>query len=184
VPVFAGEPIPLPVPALAPALFRLCDALAEGGAGDAATHIREAIASGNIERAHAERFAPPRFRARCGRERSTAALADLMWLVGELAVSPFVHALQVSCSDTSAPRTAAALDAGISGTVRRAAPGPGRRGRRRPSHAARSFCSSGWELTTYACIYCAESGDRSSPPRRTRSGRIGASRCVRRAAAT
>ena len=48
-PVLAGEPIPLPVPVLAPALLRLCDALAEGGAGDAATHIRDAIESGSIE---------------------------------------------------------------------------------------------------------------------------------------
>src|SRR5437016_10145333 len=49
VPVFAGEPIPLPVPALTPALGAFCDALAAGGAADAATHIRQAIDSGNIE---------------------------------------------------------------------------------------------------------------------------------------
>src|SRR5437016_2508233 len=49
VPVFAGEPIPLPVPLLTPALGRFCDALAAGGAAEAATHIRQAIDSGNIE---------------------------------------------------------------------------------------------------------------------------------------
>jgi len=49
VPVLAGEPIPLPVPVLTPTLLRLCDALAAGGAGEAATHIRETIESGNIE---------------------------------------------------------------------------------------------------------------------------------------
>src|SRR5690349_1930428 len=37
VPAFAGEPIPLPVPLLAPALRQFCDALAAGGAGEAAT---------------------------------------------------------------------------------------------------------------------------------------------------
>src|SRR5262245_1256528 len=40
VPIFAGEPIPLPLPVLTPALARFCDALAAGGAGDAAIHIR------------------------------------------------------------------------------------------------------------------------------------------------
>ncbi len=43
VPALAGEPIPLPVPLLRPALAQLCEALAEGGAGEAATHIRDAI---------------------------------------------------------------------------------------------------------------------------------------------
>src|SRR5215212_1320041 len=41
VPALAGEPIPLPVPVLKPVLLQLCDALASGGAGDAATHIRQ-----------------------------------------------------------------------------------------------------------------------------------------------
>src|SRR5437764_11470601 len=34
IPALAGEPIPLPVPVLKPALGKLCDALAEAGAGD------------------------------------------------------------------------------------------------------------------------------------------------------
>ena len=48
VPALAGEPIPLPVPVLQPALLQLCDALASGGAGDAALHIRQELESGNI----------------------------------------------------------------------------------------------------------------------------------------
>src|SRR5262245_16968803 len=49
VPALAGEPIPLPLPALRPALLRLCDALASGGAGEAAQHIKDAIVGGSIE---------------------------------------------------------------------------------------------------------------------------------------
>src|SRR5437667_8232398 len=49
VPLLAAEPIPLPLPLLTPAIGRLCEALADGGAGDAATHIRQAIESGAIE---------------------------------------------------------------------------------------------------------------------------------------
>src|ERR687887_1747911 len=37
VPVLSGEPIPLPTPVLTPTIERLCDALAEGGAGGPAT---------------------------------------------------------------------------------------------------------------------------------------------------
>src|SRR5438309_6997659 len=49
VPALAGEPIPLPVPALTPVLLQLCDALAAGGAAEAAEHIRQAIAGGSLE---------------------------------------------------------------------------------------------------------------------------------------
>src|SRR5262249_15276141 len=49
VPMFAGEPIPLPVPVLTPTLLQLCDALAAGGAGDAARHIKDAIESRRMD---------------------------------------------------------------------------------------------------------------------------------------
>jgi len=162
VPVFAGEPIPLPVPALAPALFRLCDALAEGGAGDAATHIREAIASGNIE---------PGSLLSASLHRDQGALRtgavhrglspDLMWLVAELAVSPFVHALQrLVFGHVGAGELQAALDGWNLGYCPACGSWPAVAevvGGHRTLRC--SFCSSGWELTTYACIYCAESGD-------------------------
>src|SRR5689334_11135369 len=48
VPALTGEPVPLPVAALTPAVLRLCDALAEGGAGDSARHIRDAIETGAV----------------------------------------------------------------------------------------------------------------------------------------
>src|SRR6516225_5411616 len=49
VPALAGEPIPLPVPVLKPALLQLCDALARGGAGDAATHIATQLGETRID---------------------------------------------------------------------------------------------------------------------------------------
>ena len=52
VPSFTNEPIPLPVPVLKPALLSLCDALAAGGAADAALHIREAIVKRAVTRDH------------------------------------------------------------------------------------------------------------------------------------
>src|SRR5258706_8908236 len=49
VPVLAGEPIPLPVAALADTLMKLCDELAEGGAGEAAEPIRTCVGNGTLE---------------------------------------------------------------------------------------------------------------------------------------
>src|SRR5438552_12526221 len=46
VPALAGEPIPLPVPILRPPLMQLCEILAQGGAGETATHIEAAVRTG------------------------------------------------------------------------------------------------------------------------------------------
>src|SRR5436190_5378352 len=95
VPVLAGEPIPVPVPILAPALLRLCEALANGGAGAAATHIRQAIESGSIEPGSLLIASLGRGQAAVRTGAVHRGLApDLVWLVAELAVSPFAHALQ------------------------------------------------------------------------------------------
>src|SRR5258705_8234010 len=97
VPVLAGEPIPLPVPALRPALLQLCDALAEGGAGETATHIRAAIASGNVESGSLLTASLARNQSAIRTGAVHRGLApDLMWLVAEVAVRPIAHALQCS----------------------------------------------------------------------------------------
>src|SRR5262245_14989803 len=49
VPALAGEPIPLPINALAATLVNLCSELAESGAGEAAEHIRTAIEGGRLD---------------------------------------------------------------------------------------------------------------------------------------
>ena len=95
VPVFAGEPIPLPVPALRSTMLRLCDALASGGAGDAAAHIHAAIDRGHIEAGSLLAASLKRDQAAIRTGAVHRGLSpDLVWLVAELAVSPFVHALQ------------------------------------------------------------------------------------------
>src|SRR5947207_6171498 len=49
VPILSGEPIPLPVHVLKASFLQLCDALAAGGAGEAAEHIKTAVADGSME---------------------------------------------------------------------------------------------------------------------------------------
>ena len=49
VPALTGEPIPLPAQSLTPLLLQLCEALAAGGAGEAAQHIHDIITVGKLD---------------------------------------------------------------------------------------------------------------------------------------
>jgi FdhE protein len=163
VPVLAGEPIPLPVRILVPTLLKLCDALAEGGAGDAARHIRETIESGNIEPGSLLTASLTRNQAAMRTGAAHRGLSpDLVWLVAELAVSPFVHALQrLLLGSAGSGELESALDAWNRGHCPACGSWPAVAevvGGHRTLRC--SFCSSAWELTSYACIYCGESGDR------------------------
>ena len=162
VPALAGEPIPLPVPLLRPALVQLCEALAEGGAGEAATHIRDAIASGNIECGSLLTASLARNQTAIRTGASHRGLApDLVWLVAELAVGPFVHALQRALFGHAGDELQQTLDGWNRGYCPACGSWPALAevvGGHRTLRC--SFCSSAWELTTYACIYCEESGEK------------------------
>lgn len=168
VPAFAGEPIPLPIPLLAPALVRFCDALAAGGAGEAAVHIRDQIASGNMEAASLLSASLTRNQGAIRTGAAHRGLApDLVWLIAELAVSPYVHALQhLLFAEGPTPREASLTDA-LAGWGRGYCPACGSwpalaevvfhsGGGHRTLRC--SFCSSGWELPAYACVYCGQTG--------------------------
>ena len=162
VPALSGEPIPLPIAVLTPTLFQLCDALAGGGAGDAATHIRETVEGGKLE-------AGSLLMASLHRDQSalrTGAIhrglsPDLTWLVAELAVSPFAHALQRRLlANLEAGDLRSALDSWNHGYCPACGSWPAVAEVAGGHRTLRcSFCACAWELTTYACIYCEESGE-------------------------
>ena len=163
VPVFTNEPIPLPVPLMRKTLVQLCDALAEGGAGDSATHIRDAIDNGSMEAGSLLSASLARNQSAIRTGAIHRGLApDLVWLVAELAVSPFVHALQHTLFD--APGDAAlqtALDDWNRGYCAACGSWPALAevvGGHRTLRC--SFCASAWELNHYACIYCKETGEK------------------------
>ena len=177
VPVFAGEPIPLPVQALHAVMLRLCETLAEGGAGESAEHIRSAIESGSLDAGSllATSFAREQTAIRTAAVHRGLA-PDLVWLVAELAVSPFAHALQRTFFASSAPseqgerprlassedtRTAAsALASWNRGYCPACGSWPALAevvGGHRVLRC--SFCALAWELATYACIYCGEDAE-------------------------
>jgi len=162
VPVLAGEPIPVPLGLLNGALLKLCDALAEGGAAESATHIRDAIANGSMEAGSllTASLARNQDAIRTGAVHRGLA-PDLVWLVAELATTPFAHALQHSVFDN---RQETSFLAACSGWNRGYCPACGSWPALAECAASHrvlrcSFCSAGWELDTYACIYCGEAGD-------------------------
>ena len=162
VPALAGEPIPLPVANLTPTLFELCDALAAGGAGEAATHIRESMDSGRLEAASLLNASLRRDQAALRTGAVHRGLSpDLMWLVAELAVSPFAHALQqMLFAGVGTGDLREALDGWNHGYCPACGSWPAV-GEVAGGHRTLrcSFCSCAWELETYACIYCQDSGE-------------------------
>jgi FdhE protein len=162
VPALAGEPIPLPVQALAAVLLRLCDALAAGGAGEAATHIGAAIADGTLDAGSllTASLARDQHAIRSGAAHRGLA-PDLVWLVAELAVGPVAHTLQRTLfANTPSAPLLDALQAWPHGYCPACGSWPALAevvGGHRVLRC--SFCAAGWELPTYACVYCGESGE-------------------------
>ena len=170
VPVFSGEPIPLPVPLLHASLLQLCGALASGGAGEAAEHIQSAIESGSMDAGSllTASLARDQTAIRTGAVHRGLA-PDLVWLVAELAVSPFAHALQRTlfagpgegrvphAADNAVTSLGAALTTWNRGYCPACGSWPALAevvGGHRVLRC--SFCAVAWELATHACVYCGE----------------------------
>jgi len=159
VPALAGEPVPVPAILLKPLMVRLSEALGEGGAGDAAAHIRTAIVTGAIEPASLLTASLTRDQHAIRTGAVHRGLApDLIWLIAELAVSPFAYALQQMIFAHEG--VADALAQWHEGYCPACGSWPALAevvGGHRTLRC--SFCASGWELPTYACVYCAEGGE-------------------------
>ena len=162
VPALSGEPVPLPVPTMTPTLIDLCAALAGGGAGQAAEHIREVLATGQIEPGSLLKASLDRDQDSIRTGGVHRGLSpDLLWLVSELAVSPFAHLLQQQVFCTVGDE---ALTMALAAWNRGYCPACGSWpalaevvGGQRTLRC--SFCSSAWEMNTFACIYCEASGE-------------------------
>jgi len=161
VPILSGEPIPVPSAVIKPTLLQLCDALAAGGAGEAATHIHAAIDNGSIEIGSLLTASLTRNQPAIRTGATHRGLApDLVWLIAELAVGPFVHVLQRTLFSSPGEDLRAALDAWNHGYCPACGSWPAVAEVAGGHRTLRcSFCSSAWEMRTYACIYCGEGGD-------------------------
>jgi FdhE protein len=159
VPALAGEPIPLPVPVLTGALLRFCSELSAGGGGAVADHIGTAIKNGGLDVGSLLSASLSRDQEAIRTGAAHRGLApDLVWLVAELAVGPFAYRLLRAFFGGDS--IAGALDQWNHGYCPACGSWPAMAevvGGHRTLRC--SFCASAWELTTYACIYCAEEGE-------------------------
>jgi len=163
VPVLTGEPIPLPVAALKPTLLRLCEELSRGGAGEAGDHIRSALVEMRMDAGSllTASLARDHKVIRAGGERLGLA-ADLLWLVAELTVSPFAHALQRTWLDASAGEMtlSRALASWTHGYCPACGSWPALAEIARGHRVLRcSFCALAWEVPPSTCIYCGKGGE-------------------------
>ena len=162
VPAFSGEPIPLPVPRLTASLGRLCDQLAAGGAGDVAARIRAAVDEGTMDAGSLFTASLARNQTAIREGATHRGLApDLVWLVGELTVSPVAYALQRTLFATTTDETlGAALAQWRNGYCPACGSWPALAEVVEGHRVLRcSFCAAAWELPTYACVYCQEAGE-------------------------
>jgi len=165
VPIFAGEPIPVPVGLLKASLLNLCDALAAGGAGESADHVKAAIAANTMDAGSLLTASLSRNQQaiRTGAEHRGLA-PDLVWLLAELAATPFAHALQVALlsphQDVAGSVLAGAMRAWNHGHCAVCGSWPALAEVADGHRVLRcSFCAAGWELNEYCCIYCGEHGE-------------------------
>jgi FdhE protein len=147
---------------LGPALLSFCDALAEGGAGEAATHIRTALEQRQIDPGSLLAASLSRDQEAIRNGAVHRGLApDLLWLIAELAVSPFVHAVQSALFSHADALLADALAAWVYGYCPACGSWPALAEAVQGQRVLRcSFCAAAWELPDYACIYCGEHGQR------------------------
>jgi FdhE protein len=100
---------------------------------------------------------------------------DLVWLVAELAVSPFIHRLHRALFEqTTDDRLRGALGAWDRGYCPACGSWPAIAEVVGGHRALRcSFCASAWERTRYACIYCDETSEKfiTAAPIETRKDR-------------
>ncbi len=163
IPALSGEPIQLPVDTVAPALVGLSRALAAGGGGAATQDILRAMEAGRLD---VGALLVLTLRREQGALRAFATKAglghDLLWLVLDLAVSPFAHALLDalfgSLPAESPLRTA--LDEWSHGYCPLCGSWPTLVEHLNDTKRLRcSFCAAAWDVQGRACLFCGESGD-------------------------
>jgi FdhE protein len=157
-PVMRGRTIELPVAVLAPDLAPLCDLMAEGGAGDAARHIADALRSGRIDQRSLLSSSFDRDQPAVRTFALHASLApDLLWLVAELASAPFAFVAQSRIFED--PLAGAARDEWSRGYCPACGSWPAFAELTGGARRLRcSFCAAAWQPSDCRCVYCAEEG--------------------------
>jgi FdhE protein len=163
IPALVGEPIWPPASTIRPTLLEIVHALAEGGGGESAVSVRQAI---DAERIDLEALLILAIRRDQGAIRANAAKAglngDLLWLIADLTVAPFAHGLldRLFGAMPLDSRLRAALDAWTHGYCPLCGSWPVLLETLGTNHRVRcSFCAAAWDRTDRGCLYCGETGE-------------------------
>jgi FdhE protein len=157
-PVMRGRTIELPVGGLSPDLAPLCDLLADGGAGDAARHIADALRSGRIDHGSLLAASFDRDQPAVRTFALHGSLApDLLWLVAELASAPFAFVAQSRIFDDAL--AGSALENWSRGYCPACGSWPAFAELTGGARRLRcSYCAASWLPSACRCVYCAEEG--------------------------
>ena len=164
-PALRNEIITIP-PVLKDFLVPICDALAEGGAGDSARHVRDAITAKSID---ADSLLSVSL-SRNNKAIRTSALhmgfsPDLVWLIGELGSAPLAHRLSATMDDGRSTMDDGRStmddgrwtidDAWDRGYCPFCGSWPAFVEARNSVRELRcSYCAFGWSLHSHRCVYC------------------------------
>lgn len=177
-PAWSREALVLPEARLGRLALDLAAVLADTPtAGDAAGRLHRALAEGHqvrIETLLLAVFTRDAPRVRAGAEQLGLA-ADLLWLVGELALVPFVTLLAAAWSEEACRHrvSATALAAWARGYCPFCGSWPALVERCSHLHLRCSFCGAAWPFDSKRCVHCGAGGPtvRMLAPDPTRPGR-------------
>lgn len=164
IPALAGEPVQVPVDIIRPTLLDLCRALAEGGGGEATLQIRKAVDEGRLDVPALLTLTLHREQGALRTVATKAGLGhDLLWLVMDLAVSPYAHALLGALFGAvpAGSPLAVALDAWTRGYCPLCGSWPTLAEACEDRRRLRcSFCAAAWDVPKGSCLYCGDARER------------------------
>lgn len=151
IPALHGEPIPLPSSVLALSTREFCEFLASGGAGDTAAAIGRALDSHALDVSALLSACFGRDQRRVRFMAAQHGLSpDIVWLVAELALAPFVHLLQRRIVVGDWDRGFCPVCGSWPAVVEAIA----------GAHSLRcSFCAAAWQISSYRCLYCSNEAE-------------------------
>lgn len=161
IPALSGEPIRLPVDMLQPTFVGLCRALAAGGGGEATAKILEVVESGRFDTRAALMLALRREQGAIRMAATRAGLGhELLWLLADLCVAPFAHAVLDAVFTTAPEPLLSALHTWSRGYCPLCGSWPTLVERIDGARRLRcSLCAAAWEQPDGGCLFCGEQGE-------------------------
>ena len=164
IPIFHGEPIPIPEQILQQGLRAFCDDLADGAASrNAALAISETLDTGQLQSKELLLTCLRRDQHRIKQLAMHHALApDILWLLAELALTPFAYLLclkTISSPPDYSQNIHDALNKWDLGFCPICASWPAIVEVTGDHFLRCSFCATSWQLSNYRCLYCNNDGE-------------------------